>query len=160
VAAPTHLSDESGLSMAELLVVVAIVAITAGIAAPSLSATLRTSAYKSTVTTTVNRLATRRAEAARGSSTVFSTQSDIILEHPSMVLNPFDVQPPDLVEIATDITFQGGTGDCYVSGERRRAAIVIANWGDLRDAYAIVVGTSGRISTMRRSANGWEEFAQ
>jgi hypothetical protein len=77
-----------------------------------------------------------------------------------MIVNPESVTPPDAVRTALSITFQGGTGHSFVEGEQRPAAIVIANREDPSEAYAIVVSTTSRISTKRKTPTGWEEFVQ
>ena len=153
------LRRREGFSLLELVIVIAIVAVAAAIAVPSIVAAMRVSAYKSTMTTTVNRLATLRAQASRGAATTFST-ADIVLEHGSMVVNPQSVVPPDGVAAAEAITFQGGTGHCFVGADLRAAAIVLASPDDSREAYAIVIGSTSRISTKRKTAEGWEDYSQ
>lgn len=148
-----------GFSLLELTIVIAIIAVAATIAVPSIVAAMRVSAYKSTIATTVNRLATLRAQASRGAAATFST-ADMVLEHRSMVVNPVSVEPPDGIAAAERMTFQGGTGHCFVRGDQRSAAIVLANADDPREAYAIVVGSTSRISTKRRTAEGWEDYSQ
>lgn len=150
---------QAGFSAIEILVVVGILAIVAAIAVPSIAAAMRVSAYKSTVTAVVSRLSTLRAQASRSSSTRFAVD-EIVLEHRSMVINPDGVEPPDGVRPAGEISFQGGTGHCYVEGVQRPAAIVIANGNDPDEAYAIVVGSTSRISTRRKTSTGWEDFVQ
>jgi prepilin-type N-terminal cleavage/methylation domain-containing protein len=150
---------QAGFSLLELVVVVAIVAVAASIAVPSITTAMRVSAYKSTIATTVDRLATLRAGAARGSATTFST-ADMVLEHGSMVVNSPSVAPPDGAVMADSMTFQGGTGHCFAGGAVRSAAIVLANASDPAEAYAIVVGSTSRISTKRLTAHGWEDYAQ
>jgi len=152
-------ASQAGFSLLELVIVFAIVAVAAAIAIPSIRSALRVSAYKSTMTSTVDRLVTLRARAAKGDEIQFST-SQLVLEDASMLINPRGVPSPDGEPTPESITFQGGTGHSYVQGVRRSAAIVIANSDDLTEAYAIVVSSTSRISTKRRTATGWEDFTQ
>lgn len=148
---------QRGFTVVEVLVVVAILAIVAAIAVPSIAAAMRVSAYKSTVTTVVNRLGTLRAQAAKGSQTEFDI-TEIVLEHRTMAVNPAGTAPPDGYPPADHVVFQGRSGYCYVGTDQRPAAIVIANSSDASEAYAILIGSTSSITAKRKTPTGWEDY--
>jgi type II secretory pathway pseudopilin PulG len=140
------------------MIVVTLLVVAAAIAIPSLVAARRAAASRSAVTTTVNALAVRRAQAARGGTQVFTASAEIVRDNSRLVINPPEVAPPDGMRTAEVLTFQGGTGHLFVEGRRQPAAIVFRNPDDPSEVYAVIVGSTARVHATRRTPAGWEDI--
>lgn len=148
---------EAGFSLLELLVVIAILMVAAAVGAVIIATVRRTVDLAGAATLAENAIKHKVNEATKGSRTEFRVSRDLPISGDQFVVNPQDIPPPAGTTPCTEITFQGPLGDAYVNGSKTRAAVVIARAGSSSEAYALVVGSSGRVETKRRVDGRWED---
>lgn len=162
----THSLTERGMSLVEICVAVALLAIVCAIAVPSIIMANRTSGYRQTIASIVNDVVKHRADASHGATTEYVISRDALVFDGSIVLNPEWVEPPERLPTPDTLTFQGGTGYLYVGPAAQPAAIIIADI-DSRprgprpgtgEVYAIVVGRTSGARAYRLTSNGWEDY--
>jgi prepilin-type N-terminal cleavage/methylation domain-containing protein len=145
-----------GFSLVELLLVVAVLAVAAAVAVPTLFRARRSAGLGDAETATRAELQSAMTRAASATEATPFTVS-ALAHADGVAIDPEGLRPPDGTVAAATIVFQPGTGYPAVDGVRRPVAVVIADADDARDASSIVVGSSGTLRLYRLGANGWEE---
>ena len=150
--------DQGGFTFVELLFVIAVVAIAAALAVPSVMRARRVSAIESARTEIASALRrTSERAAVTGAVQPFSAYE---LPLPGdLVLMPGSVGLPDGTAPGASIAFEGGTGYPLLDGARQAVAIVAAEReAETTNAVAIVISRSGIVTEHRRGAGGWERI--
>ena len=148
---------ESGSSLLELIVVLAIAAIGAAVAAASFTRTSEIANLRESSVDTAAAVRRKATSALGGSAGTFSIERDGLVR-PGLTANPKYIPPPPGTEPANEIAFEGGTGNTHVDGRRAVASLVLCEEGHREFAYAIVCGTAGRVELRTYSDGEWRPF--
>jgi prepilin-type N-terminal cleavage/methylation domain-containing protein len=149
-------TSQRGVSLVETLVVVALVAIAAAVAVPSLRRASRVTNVGDAEALVRARIQTAITTAASRAVSV-SLGPAALVETAGVAVNPVDVEPPAGSVTSDVIVFQPGTGYPMAAGARRAVAVVVADREDRSHASAIVVGSSATLRSYRLTPRGWEE---
>lgn len=147
--------SEQGFTLVELVVTTGVLAILAGIAVVMLRPAQQAADLRTLVSDTANAIRLKASAAATGKTEYF-TKEDIRAVD-AIAINPRAPRLPGTV-VTTDFALQGGTGTAYYDGARAVVSIVLCEASDHAKAYAIVVGTAGRVEIKRinEKTGAWE----
>jgi len=149
--------QQRGLSLVELLVVLAVVAVGGALAVASFARVSSTASLRESFVDTAAAARRRATNAVGGAADAFVLDRDGRLAA-GLTVNPKYIPTPPGTEPANAIEFEGGTGNARLAGRRAVVSIVVAEEGASDFAYAIVCGTAGRVE-LRTYANGaWRGF--
>ncbi len=152
---PTE-SRVRGFTVIELLIVMAIVAIAAGIAAMMLTTAKRTAGMqesRAVVGATIRRAA---ASAAKSGATRGLDLWSIPVSSTVRLLSDAPAPLPDEALVLGAIDLQGGTGYPYSNGRNQAVAVVIEDADDPAQTVAIVLGRSATVAEYRLAGSSWE----
>ena len=147
---------DRGFSLAELLVVLATLAVAAAVAVPVLVRARRVADVGDAETTARTQIQAAITRAASRAEATCLTAAELVHAE-GVVINPDGLAPPDGTVVPDAIVFQAGTGYPSVGGVRRPVAVLIADRDDRGDASALVVGSSATLRVYRLGPLGWEE---
>jgi prepilin-type N-terminal cleavage/methylation domain-containing protein len=149
--------SQRGFSLWELVVTMIVAATLLAIAVPLLSTSRRLGRVQETAALVASEMRIRAGRALRGTAVDFSIARDAAIPA-SIAVNPGSVTPPDTTQLATDVTFEGGTGDATVGGRAATVAVIVADARDSSVAYAVVAGRRGVVRVKRLEADGWRDW--
>jgi Tfp pilus assembly protein FimT len=152
-----HRRRREGFSLWEFVIALFVLGAMAAIAVPTLTTSRRLGRVQSAASLIASELRLRAGRALRGTTVGFSFARDVALSD-SLQVNPPVVTPPDNTLRATDLAFEGGSGDTLVGGSPTTASIVVADAQDPSVAYAVVAGRRGAVSIKRFAEGDWKDW--
>jgi len=144
-----------GFSVAELLVVIAVLAVFGAIAVAAFGPAFRTSSFGQAFDTLVADVETRHQRAATtGRDVVYRPEAELLREQ-IVTVNPTHVPPPPGFAVSGELRFQAATGRVLgADGEPQATAVILSCDGDPQIA-AVCINRSGVITTLQYQDSSW-----
>lgn len=154
---PTPRRFESGFSLVEILVVVAVLALIGAGAVALIVTNTRQASYVATVDRLQSFVSLRRQEAATKNRVVdFSARTELV-EEEGIVIAPRGIDGPPGYTVASAIRFEAGTGRPLDEAGQPRATAILVQSGPGTGAGlgAVAVSTSGVVTVWHHTNGNW-----
>lgn len=151
-----RIGREHGLTVVELLVVVAIVAIAASVATMILLTATRASGMQESRAVVASTIRRATSEAAKSGVTKGLDLWTIPVSKTVRLRTDAPAPLPESALLQGSVDLQGGTGYPFTNGTNRAVAVVISDDADPQTSFAVVLGQSATVTEYRLVEGSWE----
>ena len=144
-----RIGREHGLTVVELLVVVAIVAIAASVATMILLTATRASGMQESRAVVASTIRRATSEAAKSGVTQGLDLWTIPVSKTVRLRTDAPAPLPESALLQGSVDLQGGTGYPFTNGTNRAVAVVISDDADPQTSFAVVLGQSATVTEYR-----------
>ena len=151
-----RIGRERGLTVVELLIVLAIVAIAAAMSAMMLTTATRASGMQESRAVVASTIRRATSAAAKSGTTQGLDRWTIPVSSTVRLRTDAPAPLPESALLQGSVDLQGGTGYPFSNGTNRAVAVVISDDADPQTSFAVVLGLSATVTEYRLVEGSWE----